>query len=195
MTTENREAGDPPSMIDITYQGLNGEHHLVINWREDTVSLDGQHKAIRGKQKKLLLLLAEHAGSAMSRERILPLLYGSDTIPEVKILDVFVTKLREQLDVAPGHLIQTIWGRGYCFSETPIDTATNPERKKARAWTTFRKESVVSEVLDAGMSIESVARTHNLPIEELTLWIEAFTAQGRMGLQSQKLLKRRAGQS
>jgi two-component system cell cycle response regulator CtrA len=46
-------------------------------------------------------------------------LYGGLDEPEVKIIDVFVCKLRKKLANASGgkHYIETVWGRGYVMRE------------------------------------------------------------------------------
>jgi two-component system cell cycle response regulator CtrA len=39
--------------------------------------------------------------------------------PELKIIDVFICKLRKKLDAASGgqNFIETVWGRGYVLRE------------------------------------------------------------------------------
>jgi two-component system cell cycle response regulator CtrA len=45
--------------------------------------------------------------------------------PEVKIIDVFVCKLRKKLANASGghNFIETIWGRGYVLRDSSADEA------------------------------------------------------------------------
>jgi len=51
-------------------------------------------------------------------------LYGGMDEPEVKIIDVFICKLRKKLARAgAGKLITTIWGRGYMVRDTGMDDA------------------------------------------------------------------------
>jgi two-component system cell cycle response regulator CtrA len=54
---------------------------------------------------------------------------------EVKIIDVFVCKLRKKLAQATGgtHYIETVWGRGYVLRESaataaPQTTPADPDR-------------------------------------------------------------------
>ncbi len=49
-------------------------------------------------------------------------LYGGVDEPELKIVDVFICKLRKKLNAANGgeNYIETIWGRGYTLRD-PID--------------------------------------------------------------------------
>ncbi|MDB5542159.1 MAG: CtrA, partial [Devosia sp.] len=46
-------------------------------------------------------------------------LYGGMDEPELKIIDVFICKLRKKLSVATGgkNYIETVWGRGYVLRE------------------------------------------------------------------------------
>ena len=59
-------------------------------------------------------------------------LYGGMDEPELKIIDVFVCKLRKKLAQATGgkHYIETVWGRGYVLRDPPEPVAasigTNP---------------------------------------------------------------------
>jgi DNA-binding winged helix-turn-helix (wHTH) protein len=51
-------------------------------------------------------------------------------VPELKIIDVFVCKLRKKLARATGgeHYIETIWGRGYVLRDTSVATHTEPRQ-------------------------------------------------------------------
>jgi two-component system cell cycle response regulator CtrA len=46
-------------------------------------------------------------------------LYGGMDEPELKIIDVFICKLRKKLAAATGgeHYIETVWGRGYVLRD------------------------------------------------------------------------------
>ncbi len=52
-------------------------------------------------------------------------LYGGMDEPELKIIDVFVCKLRKKLAQATGgkHYIETVWGRGYVLRDAPEPVA------------------------------------------------------------------------
>jgi two-component system cell cycle response regulator CtrA len=47
-------------------------------------------------------------------------LYGGMDEPELKIIDVFICKLRKKIAAATGgcHYIETVWGRGYMLKDT-----------------------------------------------------------------------------
>jgi two-component system cell cycle response regulator CtrA len=65
-------------------------------------------------------------GTILTKEMILHHLYGGIDEPEIKIIDVFVCKLRKKLTQATGghHYIDTIWGRGYVLQDPAIELAT-----------------------------------------------------------------------
>jgi two-component system cell cycle response regulator CtrA len=50
-------------------------------------------------------------------------LYGGMDEPEVKIIDVFICKLRKKLATATGgeNCVETIWGSGYVLRDPPVD--------------------------------------------------------------------------
>jgi len=64
-------------------------------------------------------------------------LYGGMDVPELKIIDVFVCKLRKKLVEATGgeHYIETVWGRGYQLRDPDPGTAAvgSPPVSEARA--------------------------------------------------------------
>ena len=74
----------------------------------------------------MLELLALRKGTTLSKEMFLSNLYGGMDEPEMKIIDVFICKLRKKLASASGgkDYIETIWGRGYVMREQPEATAT-----------------------------------------------------------------------
>lgn len=55
----------------------------------------------------------------LTKEMFLNHLYGGMDEPELKIIDVFICKLRKKLDAASGgqNYIETVWGRGYVLRE------------------------------------------------------------------------------
>lgn len=60
-------------------------------------------------------LLCLRKGNVVSKESFLDHLYGGMDEPEMKIIDVFICKLRKKIEKAGARspLIQTVWGRGY----------------------------------------------------------------------------------
>jgi len=60
-------------------------------------------------------------------------LYGGMDEPELKIIDVFVCKLRKKLATATkgDNYIETVWGRGYVLRDPPAESAAGAQRKLA----------------------------------------------------------------
>ena len=90
---------------------------VLINLDERVVSVDDQ--PVTGKEYGILELLSMRKGTTMTKEMILDHLYGGMDEPELKIIDVFVCKLRKKLAQATGgnHYIETVWGRGYVLRD------------------------------------------------------------------------------
>ncbi len=89
-----------------------GPLHLNLDSRE--VSVDGQPVHLTGKEYAVLELLTLRRGMVLTKEVFLNHLYGGMDEPEMKIIDVFICKLRKKLAQAGADgLIGTVWGRGY----------------------------------------------------------------------------------
>jgi two-component system cell cycle response regulator CtrA len=111
-----RSKGHPESVI------RTGK--LVVNLRTRSVEVDGKPLHLTGKEYGIIELLSLRKGSTLTKDMFLNHLYGGMDEPELKIIDVFVCKLRKKLAQATGgeHYIETIWGRGYVLrdpAETP----------------------------------------------------------------------------
>jgi two-component system cell cycle response regulator CtrA len=108
---------------------------LVVNLNTRVVSVDDQPVHLTGKEYGILELLSLRKGTTLTKEMFLNHLYGGMDEPEVKIIDVFVCKLRKKLAQATGgtHYIETVWGRGYVLRDSaataaPQTTPADPDR-------------------------------------------------------------------
>lgn len=91
---------------------------LQLNLDSREVSVDGQQIHLTGKEYAILELLVLRKGMVLTKDAFLNHLYGGMDEPEMKIIDVFICKLRKKLQVAgAGHLISTVWGRGYMLRD------------------------------------------------------------------------------
>jgi two-component system, cell cycle response regulator CtrA len=88
---------------------------LTVNLDTKTVEVHGQRVHLTGKEYQMLELLSLRKGTTLTKEMFLNHLYGGMDEPELKIIDVFICKLRKKLQTATGHqhYIETVWGRGY----------------------------------------------------------------------------------
>jgi two-component system cell cycle response regulator CtrA len=90
---------------------------LCVDLDRKTVEIDGVRVHLTAKEYQMLELLALRKGTTLTKEMILNHLYGGMDEPEIKIIDVFICKLRKKLANASGgkNFIETIWGRGYAM--------------------------------------------------------------------------------
>ena len=102
---------------------------LVVNLDTRVVSVDDQPVHLTGKEYGILELLSLRKGTTLTKEMFLNHLYGGMDEPELKIIDVFVCKLRKKLAQATGgsHYIETVWGRGYVLRDPmPLPALRQP---------------------------------------------------------------------
>jgi two-component system cell cycle response regulator CtrA len=92
---------------------------LVVNLDSKLVEVQGNRVQLTGKEYQIVELLALRKGSTLTKEMFLNHLYGGMDEPELKIIDVFICKLRKKLHSASGgkEYIETVWGRGYSIQE------------------------------------------------------------------------------
>jgi two-component system cell cycle response regulator CtrA len=97
---------------------------LTVNLDTKTVEVHGQRVHLTGKEYQMLELLSLRKGTTLTKEMFLNHLYGGMDEPELKIIDVFICKLRKKLAAATGgqHYIETVWGRGYVL-RNPEDSS------------------------------------------------------------------------
>jgi two-component system cell cycle response regulator CtrA len=102
---------------------------LKVNLDARTVEVDNQPLHLTGKEYGILDLLSLRKGATLTKEMFLNHLYGGMDEPAVKIIDVFVCKLRKKLSAATGgdNYIETVWGRGYVLRD-PVEEFDEPER-------------------------------------------------------------------
>jgi two-component system cell cycle response regulator CtrA len=92
---------------------------LSVNLDAKTVDVAGTRVHLTGKEYMMLELLSLRKGTTLTKEMFLNHLYGGMDEPELKIIDVFICKLRKKLALACGgqNYIETIWGRGYVLRD------------------------------------------------------------------------------
>jgi two-component system cell cycle response regulator CtrA len=98
---------------------------LVVNLDAKTVEVAGQRVHLTGKEYQMLELLSLRKGTTLTKEMFLNHLYGGMDEPELKIIDVFICKLRKKLATATNgdHYIETVWGRGYVLRDPAEEKA------------------------------------------------------------------------
>jgi two-component system, cell cycle response regulator CtrA len=106
---------------------------LELNLDSREVMVDGKEVHLTGKEYAILELLVLRKGMVLTKEAFLNHLYGGMDEPEMKIIDVFICKLRKKLAQAGAdNLIGTVWGRGYMVRE-PNEDPLAAEQEDAMA--------------------------------------------------------------
>jgi len=108
---------------------------LTVNLDTRTVEVEGQPLHLTGKEYGILELLSLRKGTTLTKEMFLNHLYGGMDEPELKIIDVFVCKLRKKLANATGgdNYIETVWGRGYVLRDPVSTDSAQPAKHAANA--------------------------------------------------------------
>jgi len=99
---------------------------ICVNLDAKTVDVGGSTVHLTGKEYQMLELLSLRKGTTLTKEMFLNHLYGGMDEPELKIIDVFICKLRKKLSQATGgeNHIETVWGRGYVLRDPEPDART-----------------------------------------------------------------------
>ena len=102
---------------------------VEVNLDAKTVDAGGRAVHLTGKEYQMLELLSLRKGTTLTKEMFLNHLYGGMDDPELKIIDVFICKLRKKLAEATegDNYIETVWGRGYVLRDpNPISAKPEP---------------------------------------------------------------------
>jgi two-component system cell cycle response regulator CtrA len=96
---------------------------LSVSLQNRTASIDGITLSLTGKEYAILELLSLRKGTTLTKEMFLNHLYGGMDEPELKIIDVFICKLRRKIADAlnDDSYIETVWGRGYVLKEPEVE--------------------------------------------------------------------------
>jgi two-component system cell cycle response regulator CtrA len=108
---------------------------IAVNLDAKSVEVAGASVHLTGKEYQMLELLSLRKGTTLTKEMFLNHLYGGMDEPELKIIDVFICKLRKKLAEATGGVshIETVWGRGYVLRDPAADTTTGKPSEGALA--------------------------------------------------------------
>ncbi len=92
--------------------GLIVHENLTFDPKALEFYMDDQPVALSSKERELAILLIKNIGRALSRERILNAVWGTQTDPMTNIVDVYVGRLRKKFGDF-GARIVTLRGAGY----------------------------------------------------------------------------------
>lgn len=90
-----------------------------VNLDAKTVDVGGKRVHLTVKEYLMMELFSLRKGTTLTKEMFLNHLYSDMDVPEIRIIDVFVCKLRKKLSEVTGgqNYIETVWGRGYALRE------------------------------------------------------------------------------
>lgn len=108
---------------------------ISVNLDAKTVEVEEKPVHLTGKEYQMLELLSLRKGTTLTKEMFLNHLYGGMDEPELKIIDVFICKLRKKLSEATGgdNYIETVWGRGYVLRDPQSASVGGSEQVALRA--------------------------------------------------------------
>ncbi|MBC6443357.1 MAG: response regulator transcription factor [Rhodobacteraceae bacterium] len=105
---------------------------ITVNLDAKTVEVNGRPVHLTGKEYQIMEILSLRKGTPLTKEVFFNHLYGGLDEPELKIIDVFICKLRKKLRQAIGDetCIETVWGRGYVLRD-PVGQTDSARRTAA----------------------------------------------------------------
>ena len=121
--------------INAVVRRSRGHAQSIIQTGDIAVNLDTRQASVAGtpihltpSEYKVLELLSLRKNTVLTKEMCLNHLYNGLREPEVKIIDVFICKLRKKLAEAAGHgdQIETVWGGGYMLRDATPQAAGRP---------------------------------------------------------------------
>ena len=104
---------------------------LVIDLDTRLALVDNRPVGLTEKKYGIIELLSLRKRTILTKEMFLDHLYGGMHEPELKIIDVFVCKLRKKIAEATGghHYIETVWGRGYVLRDPTVTAAARADHR------------------------------------------------------------------
>ncbi|WP_372006270.1 response regulator transcription factor [Tistrella mobilis] len=102
---------------------------LTVDLDKQSVTVDDRPVHLTAKEYAILELLSLRKGTTLTKEMFLNHLYGGIDEPELKIIDVFVCKLRKKLTGAThgDNYIHTVWGRGYVLKDPELGSRSGDD--------------------------------------------------------------------
>ena len=126
--------------INAVVRRSRGHAESIIRTGDIALNIDTRSAEVAGtpihltpSEYKVLELLSLRKNSVLTKEMCLNHLYNGLKEPEVKIIDVFICKLRKKLaEVSNGNSqIETVWGGGYMLRDVPDHQQHQPQQLAA----------------------------------------------------------------
>ena len=125
---------------------------MTVNVKQRKVYIYGKELVLTNKEYAILELLAIKRGSVLAKEVFLNHIYGGMDEPELKIIDVFICKLRKKIaDLTGGNsIIETVWGRGYIIRDNDEMATVHSMNELKKTGSMPFKTGNINEISKAG---------------------------------------------
>ena len=92
---------------------------ISVNLADKSVRVDGEPVYLTTKEYQIVELLAQRRGATVTKEMFITALYGGIDEPDIKIIDVFVCKIRRKISEVSGgeRFIENVRGLGYVLRD------------------------------------------------------------------------------
>lgn len=100
--------------------------HLTVDAAGAAALLEGQRLRMTRKEFNLLVMLVQHAGELVPRDKLLTDIWGYQSGVRSRTLDVHVRRVRRHLGKFANLYIETIFGKGYRFQPRLQTDSDNP---------------------------------------------------------------------
>lgn len=101
---------------------------ITIDLYSSRVFVNEKMVHVTPKEFDILKTLSLNKNTVVSKKTFFEYLYSTDEWPDRKIIDVFMSNLRNKLRDATGEdCIETIWGRGYALRD-PVKINENSSK-------------------------------------------------------------------
>jgi two-component system cell cycle response regulator CtrA len=98
---------------------------MSVDFEGRTIAIDGKAVHLTSREFAIVEILAQRKGQVVTKQSLMTHLYAGDNgdEPAMKIIDVFICKLRKKIIEASGgdDYIETVWGIGYALRD-PVAT-------------------------------------------------------------------------
>jgi len=94
---------------------------LIIDSDRWEVRRNGEHLDMTSTELRLLFYLAENAGRVLSHHQILREVWGPEYVDNLDYTKLFVWRLRQKIELDPGHPRYILTERGIGYRMTPAN--------------------------------------------------------------------------
>jgi len=112
--TTKAERSEKPRVLYVT-------DNLIIDSDRWEVRRNGEHLDMTSTELRLLFYLAENAGRVLSHHQILREVWGPEYVDNLDYTKLFIWRLRQKIELDPGHPRYILTERGIGYRMTPAN--------------------------------------------------------------------------